>query len=201
MRLGSDWKTFPEALIWFRPQRFLRSSAKCRSNKHLVRPNLVQPVRLSDQYQQFEFKIGYTDRDANETYLGLSEADFNDDPNRRYAASRFDNIATYQTRLYLRHFIEMTDSVDLTTTAYYNRFHRNWYKLNDIRNIDTDGDGDDTTSICRPATTDIGGAKTTIGAGVDFAAAIETVEEEEKGDRSEERRVGKEGRTRWSPDH
>lgn len=95
----------------------------------------------SDQYQQFEFKIGYTDRDANETYLGLSEADFNDDPNRRYAASRFDNIATYQTRLYLRHFIEMTDSVDLTTTAYYNRFHRNWYKLNDIRNIDTDGDG------------------------------------------------------------
>lgn len=95
----------------------------------------------SDHFQQFEFKVGYTDRDANETYLGLSESDFSDNLYRRYAASRFDHIDTYQTRLYLRHFIEITDEVQLATTGYYNRFHRNWYKLNDIRNIDTDGDG------------------------------------------------------------
>ena len=92
-------------------------------------------------YQRIEFKAGYTDFDANETYLGLSEEDFKDDPIRRYSASRFDEINTWHTRLSLRHHIELTNDATLTTTAYYHRFHRNWYKLHDIRDIDTDGNG------------------------------------------------------------
>lgn len=92
-------------------------------------------------YQRFEFKYGYTSREADETYLGLSEADFAADHERRYAASRFDNFDSYQHRTHLRHYIELTQEVDVTTTLYYTRFHRNWYKLNDLRNIDTDGDG------------------------------------------------------------
>ncbi|HEY8553864.1 MAG TPA: TonB-dependent receptor [Burkholderiales bacterium] len=86
-------------------------------------------------YQRFEFKIGHTDMEANETYLGLSEADFRADPYRRYSASRFDNIDTEQDRTYLRYFASPTDDVDLATTVYYNKFARAWYKLNDIRNV------------------------------------------------------------------
>lgn len=95
----------------------------------------------SDKYQRFEFKYGYSDRAAEETYLGLNERDFNDDPYERYPASRFDNIDTWQTQTYLRHYIELSDDTELTSTLYYTRFHRNWKKLNDVRNIDTDGDG------------------------------------------------------------
>lgn len=80
----------------------------------------------------FEFKIGYTDFDANESYLGLSSSDLRADPLRRYAASRNDNIDTTATRMYLRHRVDLTDNWQLATTGYYQRFHRNWYKLNDL---------------------------------------------------------------------
>ncbi|MBN4079004.1 TonB-dependent receptor [Beggiatoa alba] len=98
----------------------------------------------SKLYQRLEFKYGSTDLDANETYLGLSEADFKADPYRRYAASRFDNIKTEQKRSYLRYAISPTDDLDVIATLYSNSFARNWYKLKDLRNVD-DGTGTGTT--------------------------------------------------------
>lgn len=83
----------------------------------------------TDWYQRFEAKWGKTDLDADETYLGLSERDFSRDPNRRYAASRFDNIETEQERNYFRWYGEPTDSLEITLTAYYNSFERNWFKI------------------------------------------------------------------------
>jgi len=98
-----------------------------------------EPKTNRDNY--FEFKIGYMDLEANETYLGLVTDDFMIDPYRRYAASRNDVINTNHTRLHLRHIVELSHEAKLTTTAYYNKFHRNWFKLHDIRDIDTDGNG------------------------------------------------------------
>ena len=87
------------------------------------------------QYQLLEFKIGYSDLENKETYLGLTDEDFHDDPYRRYAASRFDEMNSENTRLYLRHFIEVNSALELTTTAYYQHFHRNWYKLDSLRKV------------------------------------------------------------------
>ena len=95
----------------------------------------------SSKYNYFEFKIGYTDLRADEAYLGLSTEDLRASPYRRYAASRLDRIDTNHTRLHLRHVIEFSDRAKLTSTAYYSKFHRNWFKLHDIRDIDIDGDG------------------------------------------------------------
>lgn len=92
-------------------------------------------------YNYFEVKVAYTDLEANETYLGLTSEDFKLDPYRRYAASRNDTINTNHTILNLRHIIKLNDNTKLSTTAYYNKFHRNWFKLHDIRDIDTDGNG------------------------------------------------------------
>ncbi|MCZ6672758.1 MAG: TonB-dependent receptor, partial [Verrucomicrobia bacterium] len=86
----------------------------------------------SPQYHFFEFKAGYSDFRADETYLGLSTEDFETDSFRRYAASRFDEIITHQTRTYLRHQSRWGNGNTLSTTAYYNNFHRNWYKLNKV---------------------------------------------------------------------
>lgn len=82
--------------------------------------------------QRFEFKYGYTEFDANETYLGLSEEDVRNTPHDRYAATRFDNIDTFHHRTYLKYIAEPTDQLKLEAAAYYNRFNRNWYKLNKV---------------------------------------------------------------------
>ena len=83
-------------------------------------------------YQSFELKFGSTDFDANETYLGITDEDFNANPYQRYAASRNDEINTYASRGYLRHFVELGSNASLKTTAYYTQFHRNWFKLDKV---------------------------------------------------------------------
>ncbi len=85
--------------------------------------------------QRFEFKFGYTDFDANETYLGLSEADAQRGSRDRYASSVYDNIDTFHYRTYLKYTAEPTDDLKFEATAYYNRFNRNWYKLNKVDGV------------------------------------------------------------------
>ncbi|MBT8043965.1 MAG: TonB-dependent receptor plug domain-containing protein, partial [Verrucomicrobiae bacterium] len=82
--------------------------------------------------QRFEFKFGFTDFDADESYLGLSESDVRRNPYDRYAATMFDNIDTFQYRTYLKYTAEPSDDFKLEATAYFNRFNRNWYKLSKI---------------------------------------------------------------------
>jgi Fe(3+) dicitrate transport protein len=80
-------------------------------------------------YQELELKLGVTDQDGDETYMGLTLDDFERDPYRRYAASRNDNIQTDHDQLEFRHYIALSDRVDLTTAVYHNEFARNWYKV------------------------------------------------------------------------
>jgi Fe(3+) dicitrate transport protein len=83
--------------------------------------------------QRFEFKAGYTSFDADETYTGLTETDLDNDPDRRYAATRFDNIDTDQYRTYLKWIGEPSDKLRLESAAYYGYFKRNWYKLDKVK--------------------------------------------------------------------
>jgi len=95
----------------------------------------------TESRNRIEFKVGRAELDANETYLGLTQADFDADPFRRYAASRLDRMKTEQTRAHLRWTFEPCDALTVTTTLYAAEFGRNWFKLNDLRDIDEDGDG------------------------------------------------------------
>ncbi len=84
-------------------------------------------------YQSLTFKIGQSDETSNETYLGLTQGDFNSDPYRRYAASQKDQMNTEHSQFSLTHFAEFSEMIDVTTTAYRTDFKRNWYKLDKVK--------------------------------------------------------------------
>ena len=107
----------------------MRGSADTGFQKHEPMVKMTYEPKTA-LYQRFEAKFGWTALDANETYLGLTTADFRADPYRRYASSRFDEIESTQFRSHIRHFIELNTDTSLVTTLYGNTFHRNWQKLN-----------------------------------------------------------------------
>ena len=85
-------------------------------------------------YQTLEIKLGKTDQRANETYLGLTDADFSVTPLRRYAASQEDLFDSAHRQYQATHLLAVP-SFDLTTVIYRNDFQRDWFKLQSIDGI------------------------------------------------------------------
>jgi len=82
--------------------------------------------------QSLQLKLGYSDEVSNETYLGLSDADFDANPLRRYGASRLDRMENHRTQVVLSHLLE-AGTLAVTTTAYRQDFARVWRKVNRFR--------------------------------------------------------------------
>jgi Fe(3+) dicitrate transport protein len=83
-------------------------------------------------YQELELKLNRYDELSDETYLGLTDADFRATPLRRYAASQEDVLEARQSQVQLRHFLRPTRWLDITTVAYRNDVFREWYKLQSV---------------------------------------------------------------------
>jgi Fe(3+) dicitrate transport protein len=90
-------------------------------------------------YQSVTLKLLSVNEISNETYLGISDADFLINPIQRYAASQVDKITTNQRSVSLSHFARITKNIELNTVGYYSQFGRNWYKLNNMRDTNTAG--------------------------------------------------------------
>lgn len=82
--------------------------------------------------QALEAKFHYYDERSNETYLGLTENDFESSPYSRYASSQDDRMTAEQIQLMLTHTIDFSKNFRITTNGYYNKFSRNWFKLDDV---------------------------------------------------------------------
>jgi Fe(3+) dicitrate transport protein len=93
----------------------------------------------ADVYQQFDVKLQFAKERSDQTYLGLTDADFAADPYRRYAVSQLDNIDTDHDQLILRYTVAFSDSIEIEATAYSNEHSRAWFKT---EAFDTDGSVD-----------------------------------------------------------
>ncbi len=83
-------------------------------------------------YQSLRFKVGYAEQQADETYLGLTDADFAVDPESRYAASAGDVFNSEHHQYQANYTFDPGGSWRAEATVYRNDFHRNWYKLQSV---------------------------------------------------------------------
>lgn len=108
--------------------------------------------------QQVLFKAQYSAETSNETYTGLSDRDFASNANRRYRMSALDQMDNHHASLSLRHFWQLSDSVELTSEWYRNDFARDWYKLGNGANwIDQANAGDDVAASILRGDVDVQG--------------------------------------------
>lgn len=85
----------------------------------------AMPQSLQVKYQRYN-------ETSDETYLGLTLADFQADPYRRYRGSQVDQMNVKHETWQATHSIALTPAFDLTTVAYRTETARAWYKLNDV---------------------------------------------------------------------
>lgn len=77
-------------------------------------------------------KVGYASEKSNETYLGLTDADFRAQPLRRYLVSASDRMAWERTQVVATHELS-AGPLTLKTQFYRHDFHRTWRKVNGFR--------------------------------------------------------------------
>ncbi len=82
-----------------------------------------------DRDQVLTLKLGYADEDADETYLGLTDRDFDRDPVRRYRASRLARFQSSHSLAHLNYGIAFSSRLSVNAKAYWNRFDRQWNKV------------------------------------------------------------------------
>lgn len=93
----------------------------------------VSTKRSARIQQSITFKAGINHEISNDTYLGLTLADFSLDPYLRYAGSQKDVMKVEQSQISATHTIIPAKWINVTTVAYRNDFSRNWYKLDAVK--------------------------------------------------------------------
>lgn len=91
-------------------------------------------MRTTDGRHAIELKHQRYDETSDETYLGLTLADFNASPYRRYNGSQADVMEVEHQTWQFTHRFDIAPELSLTTVAYSHKTSRAWYKLNDVRN-------------------------------------------------------------------
>ncbi len=79
--------------------------------------------------QRLFLKAQYSDELSNETYLGLTDVDFDEDANRRYGLSAIDQMDNRHSAVQANYSIELQENLSASVLAYRNDFHRDWFKL------------------------------------------------------------------------
>lgn len=84
-----------------------------------------------DNTNEVKLKLTYADETSNESYLGLTDGDFRQNPNRRYAASQLDRMHNHRVSAVLTHTLtSQKRHLQLVTNVYRHDFQRTWRKVN-----------------------------------------------------------------------
>lgn len=136
--IGSNWKHFGYMVEYLRYQsdgfkRYEDYAAEGFKRNDIIAKMVVKTDKVRGVNHALELKFGYAGENSDETYVGLSADDFKKTPFLRYAGSQMDKLKTDHQQWVATHLLTFSNKLKVTTNAYYNYFHRNWYKLNDVR--------------------------------------------------------------------
>ncbi len=136
--IGSNWKHFGYMVEYLRYQsdgfkRYEDYAAEGFKRNDIIAKMVVKTDKVRGVNHALELKFGYAGENSDETYVGLSADDFKKTPFLRYAGSQMDKLKTDHQQWGATYLLTFSNKLKVTTNAYYNYFHRNWYKLNDVR--------------------------------------------------------------------
>ena len=136
--VGSSWKHFGYMVEYLRYQSDGFKKYEDHAAKGFKRNDIIAKIRVKTDHVKgvnhaLELKFGYADENSDETYVGLSADDFKKTPFLRYAGSQMDKLKTDHRQWVATYLLTFSNKLKITTNAYYNYFHRNWYKLTDVR--------------------------------------------------------------------
>lgn len=118
------------------PQRIDRSSRDAgmdvRESLFKLRWTSAEGARFA---QQVDLKLQHDEETGNVSYLGLTDADFRTDPDRRYGLSELERMSRGRKATSIRHQIGFSDHTWLTTSAYWMDTHRVYDRLNQVNGV------------------------------------------------------------------
>lgn len=88
--------------------------------------------RDADIYHQFDIKLGWADELSHESYIGLTDEDFEARPYRRYRVSELAEMDWERTQVEASYGVWFGRKLEAQLTAYRHDFTRSWRKLNDF---------------------------------------------------------------------
>ncbi len=112
----------------------------------------VNTDRSASVYQQIDLKLQYSTELSDQSYVGLTEADFNNDAHERYGLTQQDEMDNEHKEVTLSHLVDFGQT-QIKTTAYYIEFKRDWFKVDKIEGesissiVDCANSGDCGTNI------------------------------------------------------
>ncbi|MEW5249647.1 TonB-dependent receptor family protein [Microbulbifer sp. 2201CG32-9] len=85
--------------------------------------------------QQLDVKLQYSEEKSGVSYVGLTDADLAANPNRRYGLTALDEMQNRHSTVQLNHSIALSEGFSLHTQAYYNKFKRDWFKVDNALDL------------------------------------------------------------------
>jgi len=86
-------------------------------------------------YQQLDIKGQYSEEMSNMSYLGLTDADFDADADRRYGLSELDEMNNRHVGGSARYRFEFSEQLAVNALIYRNKFKRDWFKLESVNGV------------------------------------------------------------------
>ncbi|MDB9995851.1 TonB-dependent receptor [Gammaproteobacteria bacterium] len=112
--------------------------------------DLMAKLRYSWGDHEVTLKIIEADESSEQTYVGLSQLSFQNDPRKRYGMSQYDEMANAanQKALIYKGRIGM---LDIIATSWTNDYHRDWFKVDKANNLKEHGIADGIDNVIAAA--------------------------------------------------